>query len=381
MNTTMIVTLLGAAASDALESGQVVSGVGGQYNFVAMSHALHDARLLMMLRATHDNKDGLKSSIVWNYGHVTIPRHLRDIVITEYGVADLRGQSDSEVVKRLIQVADSRFPAGAAGKAHGKLEADWQLPALPPQPAAGAGRQAAPLGPGRAAARLPVRHRPHPDELHIVRALKHEARRQHPAELVTMAVKSLWDPRRPRTPTWNGWAWTSTQLQGPVRAPPVRRQPVARRLQRGRRPLPTLAGMTSPALAAPARAADRKGPAPGARTGRPAALHAALPRAASRWRAVPGAGGGEHAAVPGGAEVADRPGPGRRRPRRARDGAARHFLALFAVGAALGLFSALRFYMVTWLGERITADLRNAVYGHVVQQSPEFFESTPPARC
>ena len=53
-----------------------------------------------------------------------------------------------------------------------------------------------------------------------------------------------------------------------------------------------------------------------------------------------------------------------------------HFGALFAVGAALGLFSAARFYMVTWLGERVTADLRNAVYAHVVQQSPEFFETT-----
>ncbi len=53
-----------------------------------------------------------------------------------------------------------------------------------------------------------------------------------------------------------------------------------------------------------------------------------------------------------------------------------HFLALFAVGAALGIFSALRFYMVTWLGERVTADLRNAVYAHVVKQSPEFFETT-----
>jgi ATP-binding cassette subfamily B protein len=53
-----------------------------------------------------------------------------------------------------------------------------------------------------------------------------------------------------------------------------------------------------------------------------------------------------------------------------------HFLALFGVGAALGLFSALRFYMVSWLGERITADLRNAVYAHVVRQSPEFFETT-----
>ncbi|MBA3591169.1 ABC transporter transmembrane domain-containing protein [Methylibium sp.] len=53
-----------------------------------------------------------------------------------------------------------------------------------------------------------------------------------------------------------------------------------------------------------------------------------------------------------------------------------HFFALFTVGAALGVFSAARFYMVTWLGERITADLRNAVYAHVVRQSPEFFETT-----
>jgi ATP-binding cassette, subfamily B, bacterial len=53
-----------------------------------------------------------------------------------------------------------------------------------------------------------------------------------------------------------------------------------------------------------------------------------------------------------------------------------HFLALFAVSVALGIFSAARFYMVSWLGERITSDLRNAVYGHVLHQSPAFFEST-----
>jgi ATP-binding cassette subfamily B protein len=53
-----------------------------------------------------------------------------------------------------------------------------------------------------------------------------------------------------------------------------------------------------------------------------------------------------------------------------------HFLALFAVGAALGVFSAARFYSVTWLGERLTADLRTAVYAHVLEQSPEFFETT-----
>jgi ATP-binding cassette subfamily B protein len=52
-----------------------------------------------------------------------------------------------------------------------------------------------------------------------------------------------------------------------------------------------------------------------------------------------------------------------------------HFFALFGVGVALGVFSAARFYVVSWLGERVTADLRNAVYEHVVQQSPEFFEA------
>lgn len=196
MNTTMIVTLLGAAASDALESGQVVSGVGGQYNFVAMSHALHDARLIMMLRSIHDNKDGLKSSIVWNYGHVTIPRHLRDVIITEYGVAELRGQPDSEVIKRLIAVADSRFQDELVkqAKANGKLDAHYQVPqryrnnypeALEDK-----------LHPWAQAGLLPD----FPfgtdltkDELHIVRALKKLKRAtEHPTELLSMAFKSFW---------------------------------------------------------------------------------------------------------------------------------------------------------------------------------------------
>ena len=53
-----------------------------------------------------------------------------------------------------------------------------------------------------------------------------------------------------------------------------------------------------------------------------------------------------------------------------------HFVELFGVAFALGIFSAVRFFMVSWLGERITTDLRNAVYGHVLRQSPAFFEST-----
>ncbi|MBK6559440.1 MAG: acetyl-CoA hydrolase [Comamonadaceae bacterium] len=200
MNTTMIATLLGAVASDALESGQVVSGVGGQYNFVAMAHALPDARLLMMLRATHDNKDGLRSSIVWNYGHVTIPRHLRDIIITEYGVADVRGQPDSEVVKRLIAVADSRFQDELVkqAKAHGKLERDYEVPERYRNNLPEALEEK--LHPWADAGLLP----PFPfgtdltaDELKIVGALKKlKHATQHPSELLTVAFKSFWEGKQ-----------------------------------------------------------------------------------------------------------------------------------------------------------------------------------------
>ncbi len=54
----------------------------------------------------------------------------------------------------------------------------------------------------------------------------------------------------------------------------------------------------------------------------------------------------------------------------------RYFLALFALAAAFGVFSALRFYLVSWLGERVVADVRNAVFRQVVQLDPSFFEVT-----
>jgi acyl-CoA hydrolase len=116
-NTCMMGTLLGAAVSDALEDGRVVSGVGGQYNFVAMAHALRDGRSVLMFRAVRDDARGSTSSVLWNYGHCTIPRHLRDIMITEYGVADLRGASDMECVDRMLGLADSRFQSGLLKRA------------------------------------------------------------------------------------------------------------------------------------------------------------------------------------------------------------------------------------------------------------------------
>jgi hypothetical protein len=118
--------------SDALEDGRVVSGVGGQYNFVAMAHALPDARSILCLRATRHSRGRTTSNIPWSYGHTTIPRHLRDIVVTEYGIADLRGRTDHEVVEALVGVMDARFQDEfvATAKRAGKLPHDYQVPSL-----------------------------------------------------------------------------------------------------------------------------------------------------------------------------------------------------------------------------------------------------------
>lgn len=130
VNTTMKVTLLGAAASDGLDNNQVVSGVGGQYNFVAMAHALPDSRSILMLRSTHGSGKNILSNVVWTYPYDTIPRHLRDVVITEYGIALLRGKSDEDCIKAMLCIADSRFQAELmkTAKDNGKLSTDWQLP-------------------------------------------------------------------------------------------------------------------------------------------------------------------------------------------------------------------------------------------------------------
>ncbi|MFZ5757436.1 MAG: acetyl-CoA hydrolase/transferase C-terminal domain-containing protein [Pseudomonadota bacterium] len=131
INTVFTATLLGAAVSDGLPNGQVVSGVGGQYNFVAMAHELPGARSILLLRSTRNKGGEVSSNIVWNYGHITIPRHLRDIYVTEYGIADLRGKTDSEVIVAMLKIADSRFQDEllAQAKAAGKIAPDYELPA------------------------------------------------------------------------------------------------------------------------------------------------------------------------------------------------------------------------------------------------------------
>jgi hypothetical protein len=131
VNNAMMATLMGAVISDGLENGQVVSGVGGQYNFVAQAFALQGARSILTVEATRQAGIKAQSNIRWNYGHETIPRHLRDIIVTEYGVADLRGKSDAEVIAAMLQVTDSRFQADLARQAKeaGKLPKDFEIPA------------------------------------------------------------------------------------------------------------------------------------------------------------------------------------------------------------------------------------------------------------
>jgi hypothetical protein len=131
VNNAMMATLMGSAISDGLENGQVVSGVGGQYNFVAQAFALQGARSILTLEATRQAGAKAQSNIRWSYGHETIPRHLRDVFVTEYGVADIRGKSDADVIAAMLQVADSRFQSELARQAKdaGKLPKGFEIPA------------------------------------------------------------------------------------------------------------------------------------------------------------------------------------------------------------------------------------------------------------
>jgi hypothetical protein len=130
VNGAMIATLFGEVVSDTLDDGRVVSGVGGQYNFVAQAHALDGGRAIIVINATRDSQGRVSSNIRFSYGASTIPRHLRDIIVSEYGVADLRGLTDRDCVAAMLAIADSRFQDGLLrqAKAAGKIEAGYEIP-------------------------------------------------------------------------------------------------------------------------------------------------------------------------------------------------------------------------------------------------------------
>ncbi len=129
VNAGMMANAFGAITSDQLDDGRVVSGIGGQYNFVSMAHALPDGRLIMMIRSTRNEKGEVKSNIMYNYGHCSVPKHLRDILVTEYGIADIRGLPDSKIVEEILKVTDSRFQDDIIkeAKLHGKLAPEFEL--------------------------------------------------------------------------------------------------------------------------------------------------------------------------------------------------------------------------------------------------------------
>jgi len=130
LNDAMMATVLGDVISDGLEDGRIVSGVGGQYNFIAQGFALEGARSVIMLPATRTTKGKDQSNIRWRYGHTTIPRHLRDMIVTEYGIADIRGKSDRDVIAAMLAITDSRFQDQLLRQAKdaGKIEASFELP-------------------------------------------------------------------------------------------------------------------------------------------------------------------------------------------------------------------------------------------------------------
>jgi hypothetical protein len=130
VNSAMMATLLGSVVSDGLDDGRVVSGVGGQYNFVSQAFALDDARSIITLRSTRESGGKTMSNIRWNYGHTTIPRHLRDIIVTEYGVADIRGKTDRDTIVAMLGITDARFQDKLLEEARkaGKIEKSFKIP-------------------------------------------------------------------------------------------------------------------------------------------------------------------------------------------------------------------------------------------------------------
>lgn len=132
VNSTMMLTLGGAIVSDGLKDLQEVSGVGGQFDFVMMGQQLKSARSIINCLSTRNTSHGVESNIVWDYPNQTISRYLRDIVVTEYGIADCRSKTDSDILKAILNITDSRFQQGLLQKAKkfGKVSQDYEIPKI-----------------------------------------------------------------------------------------------------------------------------------------------------------------------------------------------------------------------------------------------------------
>lgn len=126
INNAMKTDALGAAQSDTLGDGRVVSGVGGQHDFVEQALALRGAVSILMLNAFRVKDGAAHSNIVWQLDRTTIPRHMRDVIVTEYGVARLKGASDAECIRRMAAIADARFAGDLRNRGRNARKLDRQ---------------------------------------------------------------------------------------------------------------------------------------------------------------------------------------------------------------------------------------------------------------
>jgi len=132
VNAAMMATLTGSIISDGLPDWREVSGVGGQADFAHMAQQLPTARFIINCPATRKHHGKTDSNIVWEHPNITLPRYMRDIVITEYGIADCRGKTDAETIMAMLNIADSRFQQGLLIKAKkfGKLPENYDIPKI-----------------------------------------------------------------------------------------------------------------------------------------------------------------------------------------------------------------------------------------------------------
>jgi hypothetical protein len=146
INTAFGMTLLGAGWPTSWKTAACSAAWAGSTTSSPRAMRWRARASILLLRSWREAGGEVSSNLFWTYGHCTIPRHLRDIVVTEYGIADLRGQTDSEVIARLLAVSDSRFQPGLIEQAKdaGKLPKTFSwIRALPTTPATPGGDQGA----------------------------------------------------------------------------------------------------------------------------------------------------------------------------------------------------------------------------------------------
>lgn len=109
VNQVMKIGTDGSLSAHTLASGRTLSGVGGSFDFVELSRHLPEGRSITLLTSTHTSGGRTESNVVAKVPYVTIPGQHRDLVVTEYGIADLRDQAAGAVFEELVGVADARF--------------------------------------------------------------------------------------------------------------------------------------------------------------------------------------------------------------------------------------------------------------------------------